>query len=61
MGKRPVMFFDGKRDCAHCAHGTDYRNHVYTRYPCTVKCVRHNCRVYAFSGRCGDHERIRLR
>lgn len=58
MGNRLEMIHDGSsRTCGNCAYGSDYHNHVWTNTPCTVKCTKHNCRVYALGGRCKDHEK----
>lgn len=57
MGRRLEMIRDGSsRMCGNCAYGSDYHNHVWTVAPCTVKCAKQNCRVYALGGWCKDYE-----
>lgn len=59
MGRRPdIRIYDGAGSCGDCGHASDYRSFVWKRNPCTVKCAKHNCRVYALGGRCLDYQKV---
>lgn len=57
MGRTPNIVHDGAGSCGDCKHGSDYIPYLSSsRYAATVKCVLHNCRVYALGGRCVDYK-----
>lgn len=58
MKRMPEIFYgDDSLNCGCCFHGINYIPYLSSsRYAATVKCKKHNCRVYALGGRCKDFD-----